>query len=524
MWGNNLYTTGPSCGLSSSSMASTTIAVALFLFIAYAVRILSRRIFSPLDKVPGPARNSLIIGNLAQYYDPDGWEFQQELERSYGEVVKLHGLFGARQLFVFDPAALHSILVKDHGLYEEMHELLCLNSLLFGQGILSAVGHDHRRYRKIMVPAFSTANLRGMIPLFYEVAEKVRDGLIAPHVVAGPQTLDFAPIFHRTSLELIGRTGIGYSFDPMLPGQEHTDQYAKSLRALLPAVAKLVLLFPLLPLVMKIPTPSFRRFMIRFIPLAALHQVRNLVNFTSAFAARLVQDRKAVCQDGQLDIKDNGRDLMSLLIKSNMYADGAMHLTDIELVASTSMILTAATDTISASMNRILHILTLYPEVQEKLRAEIIAAPEYLDHDALVELPYLDAVVREVLRLYPPVSAMFRESLQDTILPLSTPVDGKICSTLTVPKGTSIFIGIAAANHSKRIWGEDALEFRPERWTNGKADSVTTPLCGIYGNTMTFLGGGRSCIGFKYAQLEMKVVLCVLLRAFTFSHPDPRIK
>lgn len=64
------------------------------------------------------------------------------------------------------------------------------------------------------------------------------------------------------------------------------------------------------------------------------------------------------------------------------------------------MILTAATDTISASMNRILHILALYPEVQEKLRAEIIAAPEHLDHDALVKLPYLDAVVREVLRLW----------------------------------------------------------------------------------------------------------------------------
>jgi len=192
------------------------------------------------------------------------------------------------------------------------------------------------------------------------------------------------------------------------------------------------------------------------------------------------------------------------------------------------MILFAATDTTATSMNRMFHILAMYPDVQEKLRAEILADPEHLDHDALVALPYLDGVVREILRLYPPVSpGMFREAMADAVLPLSTPitgVDGKIIHSIPVRKGTSVYIGIAAANHNKQIWGEDALEFRPERWTNGKADSVTTKLCGIYGNTMTFIGGGRSCIGFKFAQLEMKVVACVLLRAFKFSTPDPRIK
>jgi cytochrome P450 len=59
----------------------------------------------------------------------------------------------------------------------------------------------------------------------------------------------------------------------------------------------------------------------------------------------------------------------------------------------------AATDTTSSSMNRLFHVLALYPDVQEKLRAEILGVPEHLDHDTLIALPYLDAVVREVLRL-----------------------------------------------------------------------------------------------------------------------------
>ncbi|KAJ7438809.1 cytochrome P450, partial [Mycena galericulata] len=395
-----------------------------------------------------------------------------------------------------------------------------LNSLLFGgKGIFSTIGDEHRKFRKTMMPAFSTANLRGMVPLFYEVAERVRDGLIGPHLFDGPQTLEFNSILCRASLELIGRTGIGYSFDPMLPGQEQTDQYAQSLSALFPAVSKLVLWIPILPFILKIPFPAFLRSMLSIIPSPALRRLRDLVDFTNATAAQLVRERKAAMENGQLEVKENGKDVMSLLIKSNILAEGEMHLTNDELVACTSMILSAATDTTSAALNRMFH-LSLYPEVQEKLCAEILAAPVHLDHDTVVALPYLDAVVREILRLHPPAApGMFREAVADAVLPLFTPITGTDGNVMS-----SINQSPPAANHNKAIWGEDALEFRPDQWTDGKAESVTCKMCGIYGNTMTFLGGGRSCIGFKFAQLEMKILACVLLRSFKFSNPDPRIK
>jgi cytochrome P450 len=63
------------------------------------------------------------------------------------------------------------------------------------------------------------------------------------------------------------------------------------------------------------------------------------------------------------------------------------------------MILFAATDTTSSSMNRMIHLLALNPEVQRKLREEVLAAPEHLDYDAIDALPYLDGFVREILRL-----------------------------------------------------------------------------------------------------------------------------
>jgi cytochrome P450 len=88
-------------------------------------------------------------------------------------------------------------------------------------------------------------------------------------------------------------------------------------------------------------------------------------------------------------------------------------------------------------------------------------------------------------------------AVEDNVMPLSSPVtgvDGTIMDTINVPKGTLCYIAIGASNHDKQVWGEDALEFRPERWVNGKAESVTTKLCGVYGNTMTFIGGNRSCM------------------------------
>ncbi|KAJ7646240.1 cytochrome P450 [Mycena rosella] len=493
-------------------MSSFTFICAVLLVLVYGIRTLLRCVSSVLDKIPGPPSKSWLTGHLTQFYDPDGWAFQKDLEENYGQVVRLHGLFGDRGLYVFDPAALHSILIKDQNIYEEMPKFQSLNKLLFGPGIFSSIGDDHRKYRKIMIPAFSTANLRGMVPQFYDVAER----------------LDLNAILCRTSLELIGRTGIGYSFDSMLPGKEQANPYAEALRALFPVAFKLSVLLPLLPLILKIPFPSFRRFMINLVPSPMLHHLRDLVDITDGIATQLVAERKAAIKSGVLDVKEDAKDIMSLMMKSNASAEGSIRLTDSELVASLAMTIFAATDTTASSMNRMFHILALYPEAQEKLRAEILDAPEHLHHDALVALPYLDSFVRELLRLFPPTSpAMYREAYEDAILPLRTPmigVDGILMNTITVPKGTSIYIAIAAANHSKQIWGDDALEFKPERWTNGKAESVTTKMCGIYGNTMTFVGGGRSCIGFKFAQLEMKAVASVLLRAFKFSTPDPRIQ
>ena len=78
------------------------------------------------------------------------------------------------------------------------------------------------------------------------------------------------------------------------------------------------------------------------------------------------------------------------------------------------------------------------------------------------------------------------------MLPLSAPIrgrDGKMLDSIFVPKGTAIGLGTLATNRSKTIWGEDALEWRPDRWLEPLPESVTNAkMPGVYSNLCVFIG------------------------------------
>ncbi|KAG8694783.1 cytochrome P450-dit2, partial [Ceratobasidium sp. 423] len=160
--------------------------------------------------------------------------------------------------------------------------------------------------------------------------------------------------------------------------------------------------------------------------------------------------------------------------------------------------------------------------IREELRQYFEANPNEVHHDALLELPYLDGVVREALRLYPPATTISRICEEDAVLPLEYPVDtpsGKITS-LPVKKGARIFMSNLYFNRNKAIWGDNADEFLPERWVGNKIDEVTqagSRLPGVYSSMMTFGSGSYACIGFKFAVMEIKVMLAELVSNFKFE-------
>ncbi|KAI0355248.1 cytochrome P450 [Trametes cingulata] len=492
-----------------------------------------RQIFvkSPLDNIPGPPSQSSLLsyaGHLQQMLDRHAWPMYKYLTDSYKGVVRLAGPLGHRMLYVFDPVALHSVIVKNQYVYEEAAFFIKSHQLHFGPGLLATLGDHHRKQRKLLNPVFSIAHMRRMIPIFNEVGRRLQKG-IEDRLLArdAPIELDMLSWMGRTALELIGQAGFGYSFDPLVA--DSPDEFAILIKAFQPALSGVTMLRRLLPYIPEIGPVWLRRKLLELIPNQGLHKLRIIVDRLHERAVAIYEERKKALEQGEESLSHKmgeGKDLMSILLRANMAASEEDKLPEEELIGQVSTFIFAAMDTTSNALAITLSLLAEHPDVQERLRREILEASngEDLGYDTLVSLPYLDAVCRETLRLHSPVTTVFRETRQDAVMPLSEPiigVDGSKISEILVPKDTTVIVGILSSNRDKARWGEDALEWKPERWLSPLPESVTeAKIPGIYSNLMTFLGGGRACIGFKFSQLEMKVILCQLLTRFTFAPSD----
>lgn len=154
-------------------------------------------------------------------------------------------------------------------------------------------------------------------------------------------------------------------------------------------------------------------------------------------------------------------------------------------------------------LTSLLYVCAKHPEVQEKLRREI-------DSDlSLKERPYLNSVIYEVLRLYPPISQLVnRKTSCDTIL------GGKI----PIPKDTYVGYICYGTSHDPNIWGQDSDDFVPERWGTTSQQVRTKYLSSKSSAKMvTFHGGMRACLGEKLALTEIRVLLTEMVKSVSWS-------
>ncbi|KAF7794414.1 hypothetical protein EIP86_005548 [Pleurotus ostreatoroseus] len=339
-------------------------------------------------------------------------------------------------------------------------------------------------------PVFSINHMRYMAPIFYQMAHRLRDAIEGDLESSGTSEVDMLDWMGRMALELIGQGGLGYSFDPLVASTQNS--FGEALKALLPTLGRCAHYIMVIPQLVKIGPASFRRRLVELFPDPNVRAMKKIVDTMEARAKEILEDKRAALRAGDEALMQQigeGKDIMSILMRSNMSADPKDRLTEEELVAQMSTLVFAATDTTSNALARTLDLLSTHLDVQEKLRAEILEAGhgEDIPYDQLVDnLPYLDAVCRETLRLHPPASLAAREALKDIVLPFSEPIqglDGTMIDEVVVPKGTMVFVGIRSANRNKAIWGEDALEWKPERWLSPMPHAVKeAKIPGVYMN------------------------------------------
>lgn len=311
------------------------------------------------------------------------------------------------------------------------------------------------------------------------------------------------------------RVGFGYDFQALtVPNNELSRAY----RELFESSSNLIqILRVMVPYYSYIP---FKHNRIR------KHAIRTIDRVTT----RLIADKRAQAIANEMD-DENSKDLMSILIRGNEQVgsleDGK--LTETELKDQILTFLAAGHETTSVTVTWMLYIFSIYPEVQTKVRNEMLAhigrpssedgSHPTLTYDALASLPYLGACVKELLRYIPPVPTTSRVAVEDdTILGYD------------IPKGTQVFMSPAALHKLKSVYGEDAEEFKPERWLDrdtaaaisgeevaAKTTYVTAEMNWAY---QPFLSGPRNCIGSKFALIETKILLYYLLLNLEY-HPAP---
>ncbi|KAK1585379.1 cytochrome P450 [Colletotrichum navitas] len=173
-----------------------------------------------------------------------------------------------------------------------------------------------------------------------------------------------------------------------------------------------------------------------------------------------------------------------------------------------SMIL-AGRDTTASTLSSLFWILARDGDVMRKLRREVDELQgRQPSWEEMKDMKYLNMVLKEILRLYPTVVTMSRGTERDTTLPMGGGPDGKAPVFLT--KGTLVRWSIFHMQRRKDLYGEDADEFRPERWEERRPTWDYIP----------FSGGPRICIGQQFALTQMSYFVVRVLQ--TFKDISPR--
>ena len=395
----------------------------------------------------------------------------RRLAQEYGDVVRIPVLMGDR-ILLNHPDLIEQLLVIQQTKFNKSTVSKEATERLLGQGLLISEGDFWRRQRRLAQPAFHRARINEYAATMVEIAQahasEWRSG----------EVRDVAHEMTATTLDIAVRTLFGTT----LPGE--AEQVGRAMTFLMRyslGRARSPVNIPA-----KWPTPRNRR-------------ANRDYDFLDSLVYRIIAERQA--QGNSV----HHSDLLALLM-SAMDDDGTQ-MTPKQLRDETMTLFLAGHETTALTLSWTWYLLSENPVAESRLHEELSGvlggrAPEPAD---LERLPYLQAVVSEVLRLYPPAYLLARTSIAPSSF-----------GGYDLPVGSTILVSQWVMHRDARFY-DDPDAFRPERWLDGLAARLPA---GAY---FPFGDGPRRCIGQGFALLESALVIATIAQKFRFrlvpGHP-----
>ncbi|KAJ8872672.1 hypothetical protein PR048_026283 [Dryococelus australis] len=441
-------------------------------------RFLTGRYYRMLSSIPGPKGVTVFVNMLLSIRHTSRIIdfFFKRLWKEYGRVFAIWA--GPQALVVLsDPQDIKVVLNKKETLAKPgPYRTL---ALFLGYSLFTATRHDWQRHRRAMNPSFSTDILETFLPEF-DKKSKLLVGLISKH--NNGEAFDVLRYMMMCTLDTVSETVLGTSMSVM---EKDRVDLVDSLN-----VAKDLGFFMMLRPWWWVPrvvrnTPTYKK-------MASSTQV--LWDFAEEIVTRkLKRDELVAADHGQ-----SSGFLDHVMVRGR--AEPGM-LTMDEVRANTMINIVAGMDTSSITLCAALMLLALHQDVQ---RTAVKELQDIFDDDPhrqvtsadLKRMEYLEQVINETLRLYPPGPLIAREVEEDVSF-----------TGYTLPAGTIVVIPIYLVHRDPKYY-HDPEKFDPARFSPENTSS-RHPYSFI-----PFSGGRRSCIAKKYAYMQMKTVLSCVLRNY----------
>lgn len=423
------------------------------------------------QRPPGLPRGLFFGSSLEILRNPLG--FFSSLARKIPDIASYYLLWNPNIFLLSHPDHIRRVLVANQknyvkdGFYDPLQ-------LLLGKGLLTSEGSFWFRQRRLAQPAFHREKIAGFGSVMRETAAEKIAFLEA--AARSGRAINLHKLMTGIAFRVVYRT---------LLGREEGAGEERIYRVFGPALSHINrLMFGIWNPPLQIPTPG-----------------NLLFRYRRAVLRRIVRDvialRKA---EGA-----SGNDLVSLLLQVRDEETGeGMDEAQLEDEVMTTFL--AGFETTANALTWTFHLLAGHPEVERKLRDEIktVTNGRLPSAEDMPRLAYTLQVINESLRLYPPVWAIGRRSVEPDVF-----------GECVIPGESITILGVHMVHHDARFWENpetfDPDRFSPERFTEKQKKAF-----------LPFSAGPRLCIGNNFALMEMALVLAVLVPRFHFRHDRRR--